>query len=471
MSADFADQRCLRAGSSSVESKTLPRLLVVTDVQVERTGANSLLLHRLLAEYPTDRLRIVFVPELASADRSLRLPGVDYRPFEYRIPRLLRNRINPLWPWMASHQVARLADQVLAAAGSDFRPEAILSVAHTFLWFAADRISRRQRIPLHLFLHEEWPNLVTRNRPGWIWDRVRGACRARMRPILRNAASLFAVSPGMVEETQKRYGVRSELFYPNRGPDSPEPKIRMRPDWGKQPVIAHCGYVHFAGNAALIREISRIVGGMDGHVDFYTTHTDAELAWHGLKPPTARRIGFFPSKEMAERLGATAELLLLTASFDPADRVHESTLFPSKTADYTAVGLPILVWGPPYSSAARWAAENPGATLLFTDPDPAPVERAIRRILDNASEAAELAVAGIAAGLGTVRVVDRRPPVSGAAPIEYSTTGVGGAAQLQPPGVSPRGGRIRGCPDAPSVRVAGDRQLQSAGRRGCGGSG
>jgi hypothetical protein len=203
----------------------------------------------------------------------------------------------------------------------------------------------------------------------------------------------------MVECARQTYGVSSELFYPNRGPDSPEPKVRTRPRANDRPIIvAHCGYVHLAGNAALLREVDRIVGGMGGNLDFYTSHADADLAWRGLKPPTSRRIGFFPASEMAERLGATANLLLLTASFDPADRVHESTLFPSKTADYTAVGLPILVWGPAYSSAARWAAENPGATLLFTDPDPAPVERAIRRIHADATEAAQLAAAAIAAG-------------------------------------------------------------------------
>jgi hypothetical protein len=399
----MADDKTLTSANpnptAAAMEKALPRLLVVTDVAVERTGANSLLLHRLLAEYPTERLRIVGNPAHASADLSLRLPGVAYRSFAYDIPRRIRNRLNPFWPWMASYQIARQADRVLATAGDDFEPEAILSVAHTFLWFAADRIARQRGLPLHLFLHEEWPNLVTRNRPGWIWNGVRAACRARIRPIFRRAASLFAVSPGMVEDARRTHGVESELFYPNRGPDSPEPRVRMRPDWGKPPVVvAHCGFVHLAGNAALFREIAGIVGGMGGHVDFYTSHTDAELAWHGLTPPIARRVGFFPAKEMAERLGATADILLLTASFDPADRIHEMTLFPSKTADYTGVGLPILVWGPTYSSAARWAVENPGATLLFTDPDPAQVERAIRRIVENPAAAADLAAAGIAAG-------------------------------------------------------------------------
>lgn len=36
--------------------------------------------------------------------------------------------------------------------------------------------------------------------------------------------------------------------------------------------------------------------------------------------------------------------------------------FPSKLADYTAVGLPLLIYGPPFCSAVAWARENPGVS-------------------------------------------------------------------------------------------------------------
>ena len=34
--------------------------------------------------------------------------------------------------------------------------------------------------------------------------------------------------------------------------------------------------------------------------------------------------------------------------------------FPSKLTDYTATGLPLLIYGPGYSSVVRWALENQG---------------------------------------------------------------------------------------------------------------
>ena len=41
--------------------------------------------------------------------------------------------------------------------------------------------------------------------------------------------------------------------------------------------------------------------------------------------------------------------------------------FPSKLADYTAIGLPLVIDGPEYCTAVRWARENPGVAEVVTD--------------------------------------------------------------------------------------------------------
>jgi hypothetical protein len=162
--------------------------------------------------------------------------------------------------------------------------------------------------------------------------------------------------------------------------------------------VAHAGFLHLAGNAALLRAVAGFLGPLGGHVDLYTMHTDADLAYKGLVPPGIRRVGYFPAHEMAERVAATADALLLTASFEERDRAHESTLFPSKLADYTGIGLPIVVWGPAYSSAARWFAANPGAGALVTERDPQAVQREIERLAGDREHACTIAAAGVAAG-------------------------------------------------------------------------
>ena len=60
--------------------------------------------------------------------------------------------------------------------------------------------------------------------------------------------------------------------------------------------------------------------------------------------------------------------------FDAAsDRANMEMAFPSKLADYTATGVPLLIYGPSYCSAIAWARENPGvAELVENEPDLAP---------------------------------------------------------------------------------------------------
>ena len=374
----------------------LPRIAVISDVAVERTGAGSLLLYRLLKDYPSDQLKIFYNPDQASSG-DVRLPAAQYYPLRYRFSKAIRNRFNPFWPIAGAYQMQQRAADVLRCLGT-FEPEAVVSVAHGFLWFTADAVARKLGVPLHLFLHEDWPQLVTQNQPGRVKDSVRAVARMRIKRIFRGPGARFSVSPGMAEELLERYGLKTEVVYPNRGDDSPTAVVRVAAQASRAPTVAHAGFIHFAGNAALLRALAGILGPLGGHLDLYTTHAEADLARFGLLPPVVRRIGFFPAKEFAERAGATAHALFLTALFQAQDRAHESTLFPSKLADYTAIGLPILVWGPAYSSAARWASANPGAASLLTGEDSQPVRDAVTKVSANTTYARTLADGAVEAG-------------------------------------------------------------------------
>lgn len=383
-----------------MDRDALPNLAVLYDASVHRNGTNPLLLYRLLRDYPPERLRVIH-SENPPTDPGVCLPGVGYHALRVRLPRFVHNRFTrPLWPLSLARRAAAAADRALELLGG-FRPEALVTVANGFLWFTADALGRRTGVPVHLFLHEDWPYLVARHL-GRPWRAaVRRAAGRRARPVIRRAASRFSVSPGMAEAVERSCGVPSEVIYPSRGQDSPAPRLRVRPGGAGPPVVAHCGWVHLGGNATLLRQAAAAAAEAGGRLDLYTLHTDADLAAKGLGPPRVRRVGFFPAAEMGDRLGATAHALLVTASFDAADRDHESTLFPSKMADYTAVGLPIVVWGPTYSSVARWAADHPGATVLVTEPDPRPVAAAFRRLAADPAAADAVAAAGIRAGLRT----------------------------------------------------------------------
>jgi hypothetical protein len=66
------------------------------------------------------------------------------------------------------------------------------------------------------------------------------------------------------------------------------------------------------------------------------------------------------------------------ATLDDATNARIS--FPSKLADYTSVGLPILIIGPDFCSAARWAADNAPVAELVTSEEIGEIAAALHRL-------------------------------------------------------------------------------------------
>lgn len=376
----------------------LPRLAVITDVPVERTQSGQLLLYRLLQHYPADRLLIVGSNHYPTAGTEYRLADVEYRSVPYSFPRFHRTRLNPLGPWLKARAMCRVQPSVERAVDG-FDPEAVLTVTHSHLWLNAARLAARRRLPLHLILHDDWPSMATANRASALWRVVRGLVQRPFGRVYRQAASRLCVSPGMAELYEQQYGVSGEVLYPNRGGDSPAAEVRVgRTGSTSGPVVAFAGALHTGGVHDLLRRLAEVLAGVNGHLDFYTRTTTNELAAIGLRPPVVRRVGFFPAAEMAERVAATAHALFLPASFRANERTDTSTLFPSKLADYTAIGLPLLIWGPEYSSAVRWGRDNPATGVTVTGFDDGRVRDAVVRFWQDDEFARGCAAAACAAG-------------------------------------------------------------------------
>ncbi len=84
---------------------------------------------------------------------------------------------------------------------------------------------------------------------------------------------------------------------------------------------------------------------------------------------------------MLNRLRSEAHALFVPMSFAPSDRANMEMAFPSKLADYTATGVPLLIYGPSYCSAVAWARENPGvAEVVEAESD---LAAAIAKLADN----------------------------------------------------------------------------------------
>lgn len=375
----------------------LPRLAVVCDVPVERSGGGALLLYRLLKGYPPDRLAVLTGTLDRQGKTHERLPDVAYHDVHYKVGRLVRNRLNPFWPVVMSRLIRSRVGEI-GRVLRDFAPQAVLAVPHHFSWIAAAEYARRAKVPLHLVVHDDWPSYQTFRQTGFIKDAVRRVMRSTLGRVYRGAASRLCVSPGMIEQCREWFGVEGTLLYPNRGDDSPPPRLRVRADAAGPPVVAFCGNINQDGTIDLLRKMAAVLEGVGGRLDLYTMVSDSHLSNIGLSTPAVRKLGYFPAAEMGDRVGSTAHALFLPASFEPRERLDVATLFPSKLADYTAIGLPVLVWGPEYSSAARWVIDNPGSAELVTRPDSDAAREAVLRIHADPAHAAALGAAGIKAG-------------------------------------------------------------------------
>src|SRR5206468_1594197 len=117
-----------------------------------------------------------------------------------------------------------------------------------------------------------------------------------------------------------------------------------------------------------------------------------------LDLPNVEIRGLIKSREMLGRFRDEVDVLLVPMSFDASDRSNTEMNFPSKLADYTAVGLPLLIYGPAYSSAVRWARENYGVAEVVDAENTKWLSQAIHRLATNPAHRAALGARALEVG-------------------------------------------------------------------------
>lgn len=352
------------AGSSRDDvSAGLPRLLYVGDVPVEASYHGSALLYRLLSSIPADDLRVVeFVKE---SQLKRRLPGVEYTNIGRRWLRALNTRfhrwVSSLLMLSAKYRVRQLHKRV-----GHFQPEAIVTIVHGYSWLLAASYARRYQLPLHLIIHDNW--LQAADLPSSI---MRSADR-QLREVYVQAASRFCISPGLARQFQHAYGAEGTVIYPARGKDCPafaEPPAQITQPTSNL-VAAYAGAsLGSKGNQAPLVDVANALRPLGGKLLIYGPYSPKDIKLMGLDLPNVELRGLLPSPELIQRLREEAQLLIAQMSFLPEDKNRVEASFPSRLADYTACGIPILVYAPPYASAVQWAAQQNGAVLIADSRD------------------------------------------------------------------------------------------------------
>lgn len=343
---------------------------------VESSYHGSALLYRLFQTYPAARLRIVEAGVAASRpDR--RLQDIEYNMALQPGGRWLNTRfhrwISAWFSWCAAGRVREIANTV-----KDFHPEAILTVAHGYSWITAAAYAQHYQLPLHFIVHDDWPRAAGLPWPFGAWlDRQFGS-------LYRQAASRLCVSPFMVEEYNRLYSAPGTLLYPSRAADvlafADTPARLTEPS--RPLVYAFGGTINTGGHVKALCQLAEALESVNACLHLYGPIGPATAARAGLVRANVRICGLVPAVEFITRMRAEADVLFLPMSFASEDQANMRLCFPSKLTDYTAAGLPILIHGPGYSSAVRWARENPGVAEVVTSMEPAQIAAALQRLLN-----------------------------------------------------------------------------------------
>jgi glycosyltransferase involved in cell wall biosynthesis len=356
-------------------------LLYVGDVPVESTYHGSALLHRLLASYPPGKLTIIETGTPSQPSR--RLPNANYVSYPIGRPRWLNTRFHSQAVVWYSRRGTRIAPKISASLnGTDI--DSILTVAHGFGWLAAARIAETRGVPLHLMVHDDWPRAA--NVPG----SLRNWLDKRFARVYSQAQSRLCVSPAMQSNYKERYGAGSQVLYPSRAAgllQFAEPPARLASN-DHQFTIAFAGTINTNGYTRALIALHDALSAVRGRLLIFGPLTVEQARQTGLDLPNVTIGGLLSWPDLMKRLREEADALFVPMSFDASDRSNMELAFPSKLADCTAVGVPLLIYGPGYCSAVRWANDNPGVAEVIQTPEG--LDEAVRRLANDPAHRVEL---------------------------------------------------------------------------------
>ena len=343
------------------------RLLYICDFPPSNLGGGPILMSRLLSEYPPDSIAVLTSTRYARVSpQEGRLScdeitvGLSEGYGRYGLGRI-RAALN----WLRIPFIALVATRTIRQR----HIAAILTVLHGQFCFAAALAAHLCGIPYVVIVHDDYTSGMT----------VIG--RSLIRAVMRNAAHVYSVSPGMQDTIRSQFGVESELQWPA----TERPLFESSRQGSDELSIVFAGSITGAVEDSLRVLADLITSGkltecglQKAKLHLYTVvKKEQKQAW-GWDHPSIEVHPWVAQSQLPQIL-RKADILFLPFSFASAERHTVQTAFPSKTADYLASGTPILVFGPKYSSLVAYAWRE-GFAEMVTEADPHLLARAIRRI-------------------------------------------------------------------------------------------
>jgi glycosyltransferase involved in cell wall biosynthesis len=334
--------------------------LISSIIPADTTGGELILYRHLVKEKPFDLTIVDGSPKArANASSTSRI-----------LARLQKSRLAPFiedcWALRRGHWLDAKCKNL---CNQSF--DCVLTVAHGDAYCAAQRFAKKQNLPLVSIYHDWWPDIPNLHAAG------RRELERQFLDLARDSRCNLCVCEGMKEALCQPE--KSTVLYPI--PDSrPLPEPRLNHHKSGLCRIGYMGNLFDYGPMlqALIEESWK--------------HPEVKIEVRGMNPewpPEFQKqakergnwLSYLPRHELQNWL-ENLDAFLVTMSFDPRLKRRMETSFPSKLTEFAIYGKPIIIWGPSYCSAVKWA-KGQGARVVVEKNSEIDVANAIKKFALN----------------------------------------------------------------------------------------
>jgi glycosyltransferase involved in cell wall biosynthesis len=239
----------------------------------------------------------------------------------------------------------------------------VITVACGNGWITASKYACKYNIPLVVRFDDWWPDsenydFLINTFHNWHYTQ-----------LANKAALCLCISDGMLCEVNKREKSAVILPIPEGGRLIPPSKIYEAPF-----RVCYLGNMYDYG--PMLAELAEsALDCKDIRIEFRGNNPRWPNALK-TKMKTNCQLHDFQEGSAFDEWYQSFDCYLVAMFFDMNQRRRVKTCFATKLLDYSAMGRPIVIWGPEESSVVVWARKS-GAAYCVTNPDPSAVVKAL----------------------------------------------------------------------------------------------
>src|SRR5262245_6427069 len=314
--------------------------------------------------------------------------NVPYPFLRFDAPRLLkRMQRTRFYRWASIYQhlfAGYFVPVEVWQAARTFQPDLIFTIAGSWNWTArmAQRVARRLDVPL-VASFNDWFDFGLVMPPY-----LRSSIERAFREFYRDCDLAFCTSEGMLEALGPH--PNAHVLYPT-GSSMPDNNREFIPfvSNGRPATVFFAGSLS-AWYGPMLEKLVKASFESSLRFEIFGSHIHA--SWSRRFDSAAQTTGVYRGQVSFDQLrtyAQHADLLLLPMGFGDECAQIERTSFKTKFLDYLTFQKPIVVWGPEYCSAVRFAREFDAAEC-YTSSDPAGCIATLQDLTHNAERQKQL---------------------------------------------------------------------------------